>query len=239
MRIDLLLLTLFWSIAYVFAIVHGLKYKEHAIPPFSVSLNFSWEIVASIMNKEYIDIVWVILDVFIVILLISEYIKEKNKKFICYILSFFIYGIICIVLFHKALPGGISGFVFLSFTMDLIMAIDYINEFSKRKNVNTVLLLVTVFRLLGDFTAFLIYKDFLIVKIEGILVFLINIVYLTLVLLVLTKRKSISDLNWRKLVLINREKSTRDIKSFFKQKKPSKKKNREWQSTKKKYKKKK
>ena len=236
MRLDLLLLTVFWSIAYLFAIIHGFKYKEHAVPPFAISLNFSWEIVASIMYKEYIDIVWAIVDVFIVVLLIIEFIRERNKRGFRYLFSFFAYGVLCVYLFNKTLFNTVSGFVFLSFTMDLIMAINYIEEFPKRKHVNLVLLMVAIFKLLGDLSALYIYKGFLIIRIEGVLVLLLNVIYVWMVIRVLTKKNLLSDFNIITRILPNQ------TKEFSNKRKPNKKyrkqNSREWKSTKKKYKKK-
>lgn len=194
----LLVMTIFWSLTYVFAILHSIKFKRHAIPAFAISLNFAWELVAAFMSGEYISITWLLLDVAIVVLLIIEFINEKNIKSLFYIVSCAAYGILCYYMFTMTFTGGITGFVFLSFTMDLAMAINYIVDFKGVKNSNVLLILVAVFKLLGDFFAMVIYREYIIVMIEGIAVLLLNIVYLAMVTRLYVFQKSHNDMTNRK-----------------------------------------
>ncbi len=179
--IMMVLLTAFWTLAYVFAVVYAVRNKTHAIPPFSVSLNFSWEIIALFYYWEYVDIAWVIVDVFIVALLIKEFIEQKNKNAFLYLISFVCYGIICALLFNKPFDDGSNGYVFLSFAMDLVMAIDFNLEFKEKqklKKIDLMLWLVALFKLLGDATALIIYWMYPTVLVFGIAVLILNTLYI-------------------------------------------------------------
>lgn len=177
----MILLTAFWTIAYIFAVVYAVRSKTHAIPPFSVSLNFSWEIIALFYYFEYVDIAWVIVDVFIVALMVKEYIEIKNKKALLYLISFVGYGIICACLFDKPFPDGSNGYIFLSFAMDLVMAIDFNREYRQKQKLNKIdfmLWLVALFKMLGDATALIIYRMYPSVLILGVFVLFFNILYI-------------------------------------------------------------
>ena len=179
--IMLILLTLFWTLAYVFAVIYALRSKTHAIPPFSVSLNFSWEIIALFYYWEYVDIAWVIVDVFIVALMVKEFVVAKNKKALLYLIPFVCYGIICAALFNKSFSDGSTGYIFLSFFMDLIMAVDFHFEFRQKQQsnkINSSLWFVALFKLLGDATALIIYRMFPYVVFLGLSVLAFNIAYI-------------------------------------------------------------
>jgi len=177
----LILLTAFWTLAYIFAVVYAIRKKTHAIPPFSVSLNFSWEIIALFYYWEYVDIAWVIVDIFIVALMVKEFINSKNKKALLYLIPFVCYGIICAALFNIPFPDGSSGYIFLSFVMDLVMAIDFHFEFSIKKQLGVIdssLWLVALFKLLGDAVALIIYCMFPYVVFLGLSVLFFNTAYI-------------------------------------------------------------
>lgn len=177
----LVLLTLFWTLSYIFAVVYAVRNKTHAIPPFSISLNFSWEIVALFYYFEYVDIAWIIVDVFIVVLIIKEFIEKKNKKGFLYLISFVCYGIICALSFNKPFFDGSNGYIFLSFAMDLVMAVDFNLEFKEKKRlkkIDLMLWFVALFKLLGDATALIIYRMYSSVLLLGIAVLIFNIIYI-------------------------------------------------------------
>lgn len=179
--IMLILLTIFWTLAYIFAVVYAIRNKTHAIPPFSVSLNFSWEIIALFYYWEYVDIAWVIVDIFIVALMIREFINTKNKKSILYLIPFFCYGFICAVLFNKQFSDGSNGYIFLSFLMDFVMAVDFNFEFSKKRRLKKIdfsLWLVALFKLIGDVTALAIYRMYPYVVFLGLAVLFFNVIYI-------------------------------------------------------------
>lgn len=177
----LILLTAFWTLAYIFAVVYAIRNKTHAIPPFSVSLNFSWEIVALFYYFEYVDIAWVIVDVAIVALLIKEFIDNKNKKSLLYLIPFIYYGFACALLFNKSFPDGSTGYIFLSFAMDLVMAVDFNCEFKEKQRsqkVDFMLWLVALFKLLGDAVALVIYQMFPSAMFFGVAVLVFNTIYI-------------------------------------------------------------
>ncbi len=177
----LILLTAFWTLAYIFAVVYAVRNKTHAIPPFSISLNFSWEIIALFYYWEYVDIAWIIVDVFIVALIVKEFIDAKNKKALLYLISFVCYGIICAALFNMPFSDGSNGYIFLSFVMDLVMAVEFNLEFDKKqqmKKIDLSLWLVALFKLLGDATALIIYRMHPYVVFLGLAVLVFNTVYI-------------------------------------------------------------
>lgn len=181
MTIELVYLTVFWSIAYLLAIFHAVRFKRHAIPAFSVSLNFAWELVALVYYFEPIDIVWTILDAVIVLCLVKELIREKNKHLFDYCCCFLIYGVICVLCFNRPFPGQMTGYVFLSFFMDLLMAINFWWEYRKKHHINIITIMVALFRMLGDAVAWLIYQHITTVFILGSMIFVLNVAFLAFV----------------------------------------------------------
>lgn len=173
-------LTLFWALAYIFAIIHAIVYRRHAIPIFAISLNFAWEIVSSFMYREYIQIVWCLLDILIVLLLLRELKLFSVKRNLFYLSSFIIYGAICFLFFNYRFLDGMSGFVFLSFAMDLAMAVCYLHEINKYKWTNGLYCWVAIWKMLGDATAWWKYKSYFAVMLIGIIVLVMNILFIYL-----------------------------------------------------------
>ena len=189
----LVLLTLFWTIAYIFAVIYAVRNKTHAIPPLSISLNFSWEIIAFFYYFEFIDIAWVIVDFFIVALIVDEFIEKQYKKGWLYIISFLCYGIVCAGLFNETFPDGTTGYIFLSFAMDLIMAIDFNLEFHEKQREKVVdgsLFWIAIFKFLGDAVALIIYRMYPSVLAFGVAVFFFNLIYIVRVYKELLKSPS-------------------------------------------------
>ena len=75
------LTTFFWTIAYLLIAYNGIKYRDERktmIPAFAVSLNFTWEINAVIIDAQYGRVLWLLID--IIIISLSFYNIRKAKK---------------------------------------------------------------------------------------------------------------------------------------------------------------
>ena len=172
-----------WSITYVFLIIYAIKFKTHAIPLIAVCLNFSWETIAflgSIRNMRFsaplfMHTAWLFLDLIIVCLyMFYETRFRENTKEKRYFVCGYICMLVCLfVLFYK-------GYMLLScFTIDLIMAIAFLRFLIKERFYRSwILCFVGIFKLLGDFFAWLFYRDDPIVNIIGVVVLFCNIIYL-------------------------------------------------------------
>lgn len=177
-----LFLLVFWSLAYFFAIIHAVKYKRHAIPPFAIALNFAWEIVASIMYHGIIYISWCLLDAIIVALLLLERKAFSNQQIGTYFAGFVINGILCILFNNYYHSSGLSGFVFMSFLWDVGLAACFIYEICKTHWANSLQLCVAVSKLLGDLFAWIIFRRYWIITVFGICVMILNLIYLFFVI---------------------------------------------------------
>lgn len=180
-EVMLLVMTCLWTTVYIFSIVYALRNKTHAIPPISLAFNFSWELIAMLFFWEYVAILWVITDIFIVILFINEYRTNHDKKGFLYLIPFVCWSLLCIFLFKIQIPGKFNGFYFLGFAQDLFMAIEFNYEFKKKtksRKIDFTLWLVALFKLLGDFLAFISSRTIPFVTFFGIFVLIFNICYI-------------------------------------------------------------
>jgi hypothetical protein len=188
---QLFLLVCLWTIAYAFAIVHAIKYKSHGIPALSVALNYAWEVLATIYYREYVGIVWCLVDTVIVYFIIKEY-KRQKLQLIISLLSFVISSVACVLFFEHTVVPGLNGFVFICFLIDLIMAADFVYEISFGKiAVNPITLCIAFFKLLGDYMAWNMYRRNKIILAIGLCVLVLNIIYLIVVCIRLTRRNDV------------------------------------------------
>lgn len=168
----------FWSLAYLAIVVYSIKYrseKQIFMPFIPGMLNFTWELNAFIRSHGFIGhTVWLVLDC-----LIIGYnfwvLTEKKKRLL--------YGaatVFCIVLFRFLFQWpAVNGMLLSSYAIDLIMAVVYV--WNAKKVSRRGMLLIGIFKFLGDLFAWLHYKDFAVfVMVAGILVQLFNSIYLLL-----------------------------------------------------------
>ena len=190
-QIRLLLLVIFWTIAYFFAIYHAVKYKSHGIPALSVALNFAWEAVATLYYHEYVGIVWCLVDAFIVFFIIKEY-RSQKPRLLLYLLAFAVCSTVCGLFFETIIVPGLNGFVFICFLIDLIMAADFVYELCFGKiAINPIALCIAVFKLLGDYMAWNLYRRNKIIFAIGLCVLVLNIVYLVVVCIRLKRDRDV------------------------------------------------
>ena len=177
----------FWSLTYILLIIYAIKFKTHGIPLVSICLNFAWETVAlfqSIVTKKIstgfvIHIAWFLLDFLIVILfLFFEHTNEKER--ISKIIFFISYA--CAIGTFSIL--FMNGYMLLSsFTIDLIMAICFLRfALLKKVKKHKLSYVIAIFKLIGDFCAWLYYKDFFLITPIGITVLICNILYLLILI---------------------------------------------------------
>ncbi len=165
----------FWSLTYVTIIACGFKHSEERkpmMPYVAGGLNLAWELNALLLYHHYGHIIWSGLDIMIFVLNLRNLKRhEKHRQYI-YILyvtvaAATIYGVF-------KLP---SGMLISSYTLDLIMAIEYV-VCAKEISVHGKLP-IAIFKLLGDLFAWLFYcKQSIFVGIVGAVVLLLNLFYL-------------------------------------------------------------
>lgn len=183
---------IFWSITYILLIIYSIKNKKHAIPLIAICLNYSWEIVALFNNSGnlydnifFIHLSWFVLDTVIILLFLFYETNFKNNicKKILFLISLLFLSFTNTILFEM-------GYMLVTcFTIDLIMAVCFVC-FICRVNLNKpfMFLLIGITKLFGDIFAWLEYKEYsAIVNIFGIIVLVLNIIYIFIVLLKIKK----------------------------------------------------
>lgn len=226
---------IFWSITYFtvdFQIVKNLKHAtpQFVFPRLACLLNFSWEFVAlsgDILHHSFglpllIHVVWLSFDLLIVYNCAITLHRKHRIIFLISILPAFI----GLFLWFQS-PDGMLLSVFI---IDVIMAIDFLVCATKLHNGNIYGIIIAVTKLIGDLFAWLFYQSqHIAVFYMGIVVLVCNSCYLFFVCVRIYKEKQISETRkqW-----IERRKALKQTVSQKKYRKG-------WQSTKKKYKKKK
>lgn len=164
----------FWSITYLLIIYNGFRYKDdNPQMPFIVgALNFAWETNAlSVSHGFWGHIVWLLLDTFILCQNIRRLKPRMRYVYIsCVALSI---AVLFVVFRSQEIDGmGISAFL-----IDLIIAVEYVVASKKISCHGKVSIAVT--RFLGDAFAWIYYaKLSVFVRVVGICVFLLNLLYL-------------------------------------------------------------
>ena len=166
---------LFWSAAYLMIIYTGIRYKDEyllSMPVEAGILIFSWEIVALIQYfPNWIHIVWTALDILIFTLNCRILARRKAAYCIGYLIA--LAALIGLCLFLLSLENGM---LISSFVIDILMAVVYLVRIKKLSPHFRLLIGLT--KLIGDFFAWLAYKDILpIINIIGIAVLVINLTY--------------------------------------------------------------
>lgn len=194
-----ILQAVFWTATYFLIILYSKKENVSAIPPLSISLNFAWETVAlfsDLLNTGFtpgtgffIHLSWFSFDVLIAYLYLKKcfplYLPKNEKKIFS---SIYPLAVISLFFIFKYVPFGMLA---SCFTIDIIMATEwllYLKDICLPKNV--LLLAIGVTKLLGDFFAWVQYKnELMFVNVIGIIVLIINVAFLGILLLLLQKKK--------------------------------------------------
>ena len=177
-----LLQVIFWSITYVLIIVFGFIKRNYFMPIIAAFLNIAWEsnaLYKDLSNNIYNSItlahfVWILLDFFIVLTILFYYIEKDKKVVISFVsLPFLIVGLK--IMFDLKL-----GQLYSCFSIDLIMAICYLVLAIRAKEHINELSIIGITKLLGDFFAFIMYRQYDFINVVGIIVFIINSMYLAI-----------------------------------------------------------
>lgn len=167
---------IFWSVAYVLAIIAGFKsWKTRLVSiPFAAALqNVAWEFVALVTSRGFWGhIAWFSLDVLIVIFSVI-YLDRKWKKAV-YLSLLPVFVVIFFIAFQ--IPNGM---LLSSFVIDILMAFYFL---ARRKMLSSVFKVpIAVVKLLGDLSAAIYYgPDLVPVAVISVIVFVCNSVYLYL-----------------------------------------------------------
>lgn len=168
----------FWSATYVLMIVYGVKYRYEGkpfIPLLPGCLNLAWELNAG-LDAYLGSILWLILDLVIFIQNIKT--LKNNRKRILYICA--LIAVTAILYFVFRIPEA-DGKLYSVFVIDIIMAVFFIVKVNYLSQHGRITIACT--KLIGDLFAWIVYsKDAVAVSIIGLLVLLLNIMYLAVCL---------------------------------------------------------
>ena len=161
-----------WLITYLLIIINIFKNKSTksiSIPYLAVILNFAWEFNALNQSKGLLGhILWFLLDLTIVIYGFYTLSTRNKIAFTLLLISF----ILVFVNIFKLNEGNLIS----SFIIDIIMAFMFLIRFNNISRNLRISIALT--KLLGDLFAWQFYKFNIIVNIIGIIVLLINLIYL-------------------------------------------------------------
>ena len=222
---------IFWSITYFTVDLQILK-SRHSAPQFifprvANMLDYSWEFVALLRDilghcfglSLLIHIVWFTFDTLIVYNSVVS-LKQNYRKLFLFLFLPVIFGL---YVWFKAE----NGMLLSVFIIDVIMAVDFIVCAAKLQNANIYGIIIAVSKLIGDLFAWLFYRSqHPAVYYMGVAVLVCNSLYLVIVLYRFFKEKQPTV---KQQPVVEKRKQTVTQKKYSKG----------WQSTKKKYKKKK
>ena len=188
------------TLTYALIIGFGLRYRKMPVvfmPLLAGTLNFAWEINSLIyqwaisQKLNFGCLVWTVLDIVIYIqnvryLIIS---KKKNIRIVLYLLL--LPGFIALFYMMFRLPG-FNGQLIIAFVIDCIMAVEFLACVKKISSHGRIPIAIT--KLFGDLFAWFYYMKFSnFVVFIGVVVFLLNLLYLAFCLeenAALSKKKS-------------------------------------------------
>ncbi len=159
---------LFWSLAYILIIYRGFKDKTYGMPLFVLCVNISWEFIFSFILPStkpqiYINYIWLILDVIILIQFLkfgkSEFRTLSNKQFYTVFLMALATG------FGLALSttyefNDLEG-VYAAFGDNLFMSILFIVMLFRRDDLRGQSIYIALLKMLGtalNSLAFYLYE---------------------------------------------------------------------------------
>ncbi len=165
----------FWGLAYMAICYLYIKDRAHPgilMPLFAGSFNFAWELNAIAVSPGfYALILWAALDIIILIYNIA-WIEKISLKIIYIVLTV----VVTVVLFHVFRLW--NGLVFSAFIIDVLISTEYLLVFRQISPHGK--LPIASLRLLGDFFAWCRYNYLPVVFWLGIVVLLMDAVYLIL-----------------------------------------------------------
>lgn len=192
-----------WTIVYIKLIKSGFKEKTYGIPLFALSLNLAWEAIYSYADvilkvhgsgllvtiQGYINIIWFILDIIILI----TFLKFGRKYFINKLSNrqFYLFSIITIFTSFAIQIAFILEFDFYSavaysaFLQNLLMSIAFIYFFYSRKTLEGQSLLIAISKWLGTLAPTILFgflRGNIFVIIIGLLCSIFDIIYILLII---------------------------------------------------------
>jgi len=183
-----------WNVVYVYAIILGFKQKTYAIPLWALGLNFAWEaigaynVVVSGSNflfwQTWIDIVWCLLDVGIIVTYFlygkKEFAKRANPKlFVPWALFVFAVCFLLQYAFTMQFEWG-AGRDYAAFLQNLLMSVLFIEMLHRRQSKEGQSLVIAAAKWIGTLAPTIIClmagNSFLLIL--GILCSVFDIIYI-------------------------------------------------------------
>lgn len=147
---------LFWSLTYILIIRRGFKDKTYGMPLAALCANISWEAIFSFIHPHsipqvYINYIWFLLDVFIVLQFLkfglSEFPTLSNKQFYTVFLTALAtsFGMVLSITYEFNDWQG----AYAAFGQNLMMSILFIVMLFRRSDLRGQSIYIALFKMLG------------------------------------------------------------------------------------------
>lgn len=208
----LLLSGICWSIVYIDCIRIGMKDKSYAMPYWALVLNFSWELLQTVLGfkelglqtQTIVNTCWVVLDVGILYTYFNYGYKEfpgsfSKKWFYAWSLFGLLVSFVLQYYFIKQF-GLILGGCYSAFLQNLLMSILFIGMLFKRKSSTGQTMFIAVMKWIGTLAPTILFGIIGIDKIGGpnklalvlgILIFMFDVIYIFLLKNVMQSEKKV------------------------------------------------
>lgn len=172
----------FWALTYILLIVYMVKYKTIGIPVIAMIGNFVWEINIVIHYRSYAALfatgvtAWAFIDAALIVSYLTCCIHDNKRR---RILIFLAEGILYFAVMYAGFAANSEFYMLSSLIIEFIMSLAFVFYVIYKKILpNNLAVAAGVTRFLGDLAAWLMYPEHPVVMINGILVFVCNVVYL-------------------------------------------------------------
>jgi len=147
---------IFWSLTYILIIRRGFKDKTYGMPLAALCANISWEAIFSFIHplsppQLYINYIWFLLDIIIVLQFLKFGKSELSKFSIRQFYSAFLMALITaffLVLFITYEFNDFKG-AYSAFGQNLMMSILFITMFLSRNDLRGQSIYIALFKMLG------------------------------------------------------------------------------------------
>ena len=158
-----------WTIVYIDAIRLGFRDKTYAMPLWALALNFSWELINSVLGyrevglslQVFINMVWAIFDTFIVLtyfLFGYRYIKKYLSYEYFMYWGFIVFSVAFVVQYAFIMQFGLPhGRAYAAFLQNLLMSILFISMRVERQNNEGQSLTIAVGKCVGTFAPTILF----------------------------------------------------------------------------------
>ncbi len=172
----------FWALTYILLIAYMVKYKTIGIPVIAMIGNFVWELNIVIRYRSYSTLfvtgvtAWAFIDAALILSYLIFCIHDKKRERIAIFLAEVIFYF---AVMYAGFAAKSEFYMLSSLFVGFIMSLAFVFYAIYKKILpNNLSVAAGITRLLGELAAWLMYPGHPVVRINGILVFVCNVVYL-------------------------------------------------------------